>query len=72
MWAYWVKENKKISDKKLFGSENVINCFLFKLLFFIGLLGPKGLEKIRETCRKNVHQFSSKTLRRIPSYDQKP
>ena len=31
---------------------------------------PGGFRKVREAERKNSHQFSSKTLRRIPSYDQ--
>ena len=30
-----------------------------------------GFKEVREVKRKNFHQFSPKTLRRIPSYDQK-
>ncbi len=33
--------------------------------------GPEGFREVREACRKNFHQFSSNSIRRIPSYDQK-
>ena len=46
----------------------------FQTLFFgfpqVFLL-PSGFKRLREACRKNFHQFSSKTLREIRSYDPK-
>ena len=42
-----------------------------KLRFSDGILDPGWFRKVREACRNNFHLFSSKTLRRIPSYDQK-
>ena len=33
--------------------------------------GSGGLGKVREDKRKDVHQFSLNTLRRMPSHDQK-
>ena len=42
-----------------------------KLWFSDGILDPGWFRKVREACRNHFHLFSSKTLRRIPSYDQK-
>ncbi len=33
--------------------------------------GPGGFKKLREACRKNVHQSSSKSEIMGPSYDRK-
>ena len=35
------------------------------------MTGPGGFTKIWEAEKKNVHQFSSKTHGKVPSYDQK-
>ena len=39
----------------------------------VGLLvvfgGPGGRKQIREACRKNFHNFSSKSELMVPSYD---
>ena len=35
-------------------------------------MDPGRLRKVREACRNNFHLFSSKSIARIPSYDQKP
>ena len=42
-----------------------------KLRFSDGILDPGWFRKVREACRKNFHLFSSKSDRRISSYDQK-
>ena len=33
---------------------------------------PGRFRKLREACRNNFNLFSSKSIQRIPSYDQKP
>ena len=63
---------KRCRIKSIFGSEHVIDCVILKLQLFIGFLGPRGLEKLRETCRKKIHQFWYLHVSMVPSYDQNP
>ena len=74
------KENSALQNQ-LFYAENLIVVQIFrfyikknriqKLRFSDGILDPGWFRKVREACRNHFHLFSSKTLRRIPSYDQK-
>ena len=67
----WGGLSGQISDTKKIGSGHLINCFLFKLWFFIGCLGPRGLEKLREICRKIFLQSWYLNSSMVPSYDPK-
>ena len=39
--------------------------------FWVVFGGPGGFKKLREACRKKIHQFSSKSELMVPSYDRK-
>ena len=53
-------------------NNKIFKNLSYQKIVFPGFFGgPGGFREVREACRKNFHQFSSKMLRRIPSYDQK-
>ena len=46
-----------------FGSKKIGLSYVY--------VDPELFRKVREACRNNFHQFSSNSIRRIPSYDPK-
>ena len=47
-------------------------CWFLKMLgfgWFFG--GPGGFDKLREACRNNFHQVSSRSELVVPSYDKR-
>ena len=81
----WSTKREKITGKNwennnLYARNLILVKFFdffrnFEISFFqifLEILCPERFRKLREACRNRFHLFSSKTLRRIPSYDQKP